>query len=189
MLHAMQLVRPSASHLSGYLAAAERDWSSESATVDPEAAAAECSEIRADPDRFIAEMNDPTRLGRPVVLPTGESVPRLPGLRRWMWDGDFCGVIGVRWQPGTTDLPPHCLGHIGYAVVPWKRRLGYASQALAQVLPMAREQGLPHVDIVTDAENVPSQRVVLANGGVLVREFTTPRSQGGFTALLFQIRL
>jgi predicted acetyltransferase len=41
-----------------------------------------------------------------------------------MWDGEFCGSIGLRWLPGTEELPPHCLGHIGYAVVPWKRRLG-----------------------------------------------------------------
>ena len=45
-----------------------------------------------------------------------------------MWDGEFCGSIGFRWQPGTTDLPRHVLGHIGYSVVPWKRRLGYATR-------------------------------------------------------------
>jgi predicted acetyltransferase len=38
-----------------------------------------------------------------------------------MWDGDFAGAINLRWQPGTAELPPHCLGHIGYGVVPWKR--------------------------------------------------------------------
>jgi hypothetical protein len=62
------------------------------------------------------------------------------------------------------DLPPHCLGHIGYAVVPWKRRLGYATSALAQMLVIARERGMSYVDIVTDVDNVPSQAVVLANG-------------------------
>jgi predicted acetyltransferase len=85
------------------------------------------------------------------------------------------------------DLPPHCLGHIGYAVVPWKRRLGYATSALAQMLVIARERGMSYVDIVTDVDNVPSQAVVLANGGVLVREFTVPESQGGFAALLFRV--
>ena len=58
----------------------------------------------------------------PVTLPDGSQVPRLPGYRRWMWDGEFCGSIGFRWQPGTSALPPYVLGHIGYSVVPWKQR-------------------------------------------------------------------
>jgi len=41
-----------------------------------------------------------------------------------MWDDEFAGSIGFRWQPGTSALPPHCLGHIGYAVVPWKQGRG-----------------------------------------------------------------
>jgi predicted acetyltransferase len=52
-----------------------------------------------------------------VALPDGTMVPRLPGFWRWLWDGEFCGSIQFRWQPGTPDLPPTCLGHIGYSVV------------------------------------------------------------------------
>ena len=90
-----------------------------------------------------------------------------------MWDGEYCGAISLRWQPGTMDLPPHCLGHIGYAVVPWKRRRGYATAALEQMLVLARDEGLPFVDIVTDDDNVASQAVVRANGGLLEEEFVT----------------
>ena len=74
--------------------------------------------------------------------PTAAEVPRLPGFVRWLWDGEFCGQIGFRWQPGTEALPPHCLGHIGYAVVPWKRGKGYATRALAMLLP-ERARGRP----------------------------------------------
>jgi len=49
-------------------------------------------------------------------------VPRLPGRVLWVWDGEFCGVINLRFVPGTLDLPPHVSGHAGYAIVPWKRR-------------------------------------------------------------------
>jgi predicted acetyltransferase len=86
-----------------------------------------------------------------------------------MWDeGDdtFAGSINLRWQPGTAELPPHCLGHIGYSVVPWKRRRGFATRALAGMLAEARALGLPYVDIRTDADNHASQRVIEANGGV-----------------------
>ena len=58
--------------------------------------------------------------------------------RRWLWDGVFCGNILLGWASGTEALPPHGLGHIGYAVVPWKRRRGYATRALGEMLQEAR---------------------------------------------------
>src|SRR6185369_10965449 len=125
--------------------------------------------------------------GAPVKLPDGSLVNRLPGFRRWMWDGQFCGSIGFRWQPGTTDLPPHCLGHIGYAVVPWKEGRGYAKSALAQLLPEAGAVGLAFVEITTDPENIASQRVILANGGVLVEQFTKSAHHGGKPGLRYRI--
>jgi predicted acetyltransferase len=123
------------------------------------------------------------------MLPDGSTVPRIPGYHRWMWDGEFCGRISFRWQPGTTSLPPHCLGHIGYSVVPWKQRLGYATLALKQLLPEARAEGLPFVEITTVPSNFPSQRVILANGGVLVDHFTTPPQFGNTEGLRFRISL
>jgi predicted acetyltransferase len=114
-------------------------------------------------------------------------VARLPGFRRWMWDGEFCGLIGLRWQPGTVELPPHVLGHIGYAVVPWKQRLGYATRALRLLLPEARQLGLPYVEITTDADNVASQRVIEANGGRLVERFGKAAMYGGTESLRFRI--
>lgn len=122
-------------------------------------------------------------------MPDGSYVSRLPGIGRWMWDGEFCGSIGLRWQNGTTELPPTCLGHIGYAVVPWKQRRGYATAALAQMLPQARERGLPYVELTTNADNVASQKVIRANGGVLVEQFEKLPVHGGGPALRFRIDL
>ena len=95
-----------------------------------------------------------------MTLPDGSKVPRLPGYRRWMWDGEFCGSIGFRWQPGHVRPAAYVLGHIGYAVVPWKRRLGYATRALALLLDDARREGLDHVELTTDPDNEPSQKVI-----------------------------
>lgn len=122
-----------------------------------------------------------------MVLPDGSTVPRLPGYHRWMWDGEFCGSIGFRWQRGTTELPPYCLGHIGFSVVPWKRRRGYATRALELLLPAARQEGLAYVELTTDADNVASQRVIAANGGKLVEEFRKPAVYGGAESLRFRI--
>jgi predicted acetyltransferase len=183
----MELVWPAEEHLAGYAAALSRDWSPDN--LRPEAAREELREIEDDPAAFLAGQIDRDASGPPIPLPDGSVVPRLPGYHLWMWDGEFCGTIGFRWQPGTTALPPHCLGHIGYAVVPWKRGRGYATRALALLLPLAKQEGLAWVELTTDADNVASQRVVLANGGELVERFSKPKGYGSAPSLCFRIRL
>lgn len=184
----MQLVRPAAAHLEGYIAALEQGWSADN--LGGEAAARrELAALRRDPALHLERMVDREAKGPPIVLPDGSSVTRLPNLQFWLWDGEFCGSIGLRWQPGTGELPPHVLGHVGYAVVPWKRRRGYATQALAQLLPVARREGQPYVDLTTDPGNVASQRVIEANSGVLVGRFTKPPSLGGSEGLRYRIPL
>ena len=181
----MQIVRPSSHHLPSYVAALEKGWSSDN--LRPEAAQEELAKINANPLAFIESMEDREGKGPPVTLPDGSSVIRLPGFQRWLWDGEFCGNIDIRWQEGTTELPPYCLGHIGYIVVPWKQKMGYATQALAQLLPEARAVGLPFVELTTSPENLASQRVILANGGVLVERFTKPPQFGSKPGLRFRI--
>lgn len=149
----MQLVWPSVEYLSSYVTALERGWSSDE-TRGEIAAREELSKISADPVAFIRSLADREGKGATVNLPDGSVVPRLPGYRRWMWDGEFCGDIGFRWQPGTAALPPTCLGHIGYGVVPWKRGKGYARLALRLLLPDIKAEGLPLVEITADPENI-----------------------------------
>ena len=184
---AMELVRPRAEHLPGYLDALRRGWSPDTTRVGPDQATID--RVTRDPARFLELADDREAAGDPIELPDGTIVPRLPGLSRWMWDGEFAGSIGLRWQPGTTDLPPTCLGHIGYAVVPWKRRRGYATAALAAMLPIAAAEGLPFVDITADLDNIASQRVIAANGGVLVEQFTKLPSAGGGQAVRYRVDL
>src|SRR5437868_1679468 len=184
----MQLVRPGPEHLASYVAALERGWSADNER-GVEAAREELSHIHADAAAFLASMEDREAKGPPVTLPDGSTARRLPGFRRWLWDGEFCGSIRLRWQPGTTALPPHCLGHIGYAVVPWKQRLGYAKAALRLILPEAKAIGLPYVEITTDPGNVASQRVIEANGGILIEEFVTPPALGSKRELRYRVTL
>ncbi|WP_246216042.1 GNAT family N-acetyltransferase [Microvirga makkahensis] len=75
----------------------------------------------------------------------------------------------LRFRPGTEELPPYTLGHIGYSVVSWKPRRGYATAALGLLLPIAQEEGLERVLITCKETNVASRRVIEANGGVLDR--------------------
>ncbi len=81
------------------------------------------------------------------------------------------------------------LGHIGYAVVPWKRGRGYATEGLRQLLPDAKARGLAYVELTTELANVASQKVILNNGGVLIGRFDKPAAYGGGEGLRYRIML
>ena len=184
----MRLVRPGPEHLASYVEALERGWSPDNVR-GADAARDELRAIAADAAAFLASLEDREATGGPITLLDGTAVPRIPGYRRWMWDGEFCGSISVRWRPGTEHLPPTCLGHIGYAVVPWKQRKGYATLALGEILPGIRAEGLRYVELTTQPDNVASQRVIEQNGGVLVETFITPLALGGRPELRYRIEL
>lgn len=182
-----RLVRPAAEHLAEYAAALRRGWSPDNVTPE-RTAQRELAAIAADPDAFLAAMEDPEGRGS-VTLPDGTEVPRLPGFRRWILDGGFCGSVGFRWQPGTAALPAHVLGHVGYSVVPWRRGEGQAGRALGLLLAEVAPLGLPWVELTTEPGNAASIRAITANGGVLVERFAKAPAYGGAEALRFRITL
>lgn len=182
----MSLIRPHRQALAAYVAALETGWSP--ANVGGDAVVrAHLAAIAADADAFLESLHDPEARGAPIALPDGSTVPRLPAFTRWIWDGAFCGAIHFRWQNGTEVLPPHVLGHIGYAVVPWKRGRGYATQALSRLLSEVRALGLGYVELTTDPNNLPSQKVITANGGMLMGRFKRDAAYGGDEGLRFRI--
>ena len=184
----VQLLVPAEQYLPSYAAALRRGWSPNNER-GLAASLEELDQIEANPVSFIASLDDRQAKGAPVKMPDGSVVPRLPGFRRWMWDGEFVGSIAFRWQQGTAELPPYCLGHIGYSVVAWKQRQGYATSALLSLLKEARAMELPYVEITTDPDNLPSQKVILAAGGKLHERFNKPPLFGSQPCLRFRIAL
>lgn len=181
------LLKPLAKHLTSYTFALNMGWSPDN--LRPEVAQEQREWILRDPTGFLNSMDDSDAKGRPVRLPDGSEVPRLPGIKRWIWDEGFCGTIGLRWQPGRADLPPHCLGHIGYAIVPWRRNEGLATRALREILPYARSVGLAYVDLSADPENHASIRVMEKAGARFVETITTPAALGARPNGLYRVDL
>lgn len=161
MSNRTQLVSPTLDRLDGYVAALRAGWSP---NTTRDVTAEELAALQADAPAHLRMLRG--EASGKIHLPDGREVDRLPGLVRWIWDGTFCGAINLRYQPGTEDLPPHVSGHVGYAVVPWKRRAGHATRALALLLPIARELGLARLLITCDEDNHASRRVIEANGGI-----------------------
>jgi predicted acetyltransferase len=188
------LCRPTPALLPGFVAALERGWSADN--IRGAVAARETLErIRSEPEVFFLTTEDPQALGPPVTVADGTQRPRIPGLARWIWDaadpgpGGFAGSINLRWMPGHAELPPHVLGHVGYAVVPWQRQRGHATRALGLMLAVARGHGMPFVELTTDVDNEPSQRVITANGGEPVGTFDKGPVYGHQEGLRYRIPL
>lgn len=183
----MPLIRPDRAHLPSYAEALRSGF--EPSTYDgPAIARAHLEAISRDPEAFLDSLENLEGRGT-VTLPDGRMVPRLPGFTRWIVEDGFCGVIHFRWQPGTTDLPPHVLGHIGYLVAPWRRREGHATRALAQLLTQIGQFGLPWVELTADPDNFASMRVIEANGGIPHGRFRKSAAHGGGEAMRFRIPL
>ena len=89
----------------------------------------------------------------------------VPSTLFWYVSGDFyLGSLVVR-HALTPELQ-EVGGHIGYHVVaPWRRQ-GHATRMLAEALRECARIGLERVLVTCAADNVASQKVILANGGM-----------------------
>jgi predicted acetyltransferase len=182
------LIRPTLAEVPAYVNALEKGWSPDTVR-GVEAAREQLDSIRIDAAGFVDSLHDPDAKAGPIKLPDGSSVARLPSIVRWIWDEDFCGSIGFRWQSGTSALPKHVLGHIGFSVVPWKQGIGRAKQGLALLLPEARKAGLSYVELTADPSNIASHKVIQACGGRPVERFRKSAAYGNREAIRFRIDL
>ncbi len=179
------LQKPTIEQMSEFIAALKTGWSP--SNTRPELAQELVDSIGRDPNSYLLLSDDVHGEGPPVTLPDGSQVDRLPGIVRWIWCDGFCGVMSLRWQIGTMELPPTCLGHVGYSVVPWRRGEGLATAALIELIPLARDLGLPYVDLTVDADNRGSQRVIEKASGQRLGNVAKPQVYDAEEAWLYRI--
>ncbi len=116
-----------------------------------------------DFDTYLKRRND---LSRPVILPSGKKVKRLPQIDFWLVEGtQFLGMTSLR--PQLNDELRKRGGNIGYAVRKSERRRGYGKLILQLALPEAQKAGLEKVLITCHDENLGSIKIIEGAGGVL----------------------
>lgn len=159
-----QLVRPSAQYKDSFLAAVREAQDTQSGLGDT--LKWSLDEITADFDRLLADLR---RYEPGNALPDGF----VHSEYWWLVEGDeYLGRVSIRHS--LNRMLREFGGHIGYEVRPSARRQGHATALLRLALPIARERGLERVLVTCDVSNVPSARVIEANGGISEGEFDVP---------------
>jgi len=154
----LHLVKPNNQLLPEYERALAAGWSPET-SPEPQHGIREqhLCEIRTDPQGFLKRLTGTNRVVERLL--DGTPVPPMREVVYWISDGEFGGVISLRCLRNSGELPAGVSGHVSYAVVPWKSRKGYASQALADLLQKVPRFGLKRLLVTTHQDNLPSRRV------------------------------
>lgn len=91
---------------------------------------------------------------------------KVPSTTFWLYaDGVPVGFGSVRHF--LTEALSQVGGHIGYGIAPQFRGNGYGNEILRLLLKKADEIGLEKVLVTVDLDNIASQAIALANGGVI----------------------
>lgn len=95
----------------------------------------------------------------------------------WLIDrGEFIGrVFFLHWL---NEYRLKTDGQVDYWIRPSRRRQGYGKLILRLLLERYRQLGLGRILISCRSDNLPSQKIIEANGGVFESEIETPDSFG-----------
>ncbi|SMC16250.1 Predicted acetyltransferase [Andreprevotia lacus DSM 23236] len=132
---------------------------------------------------YIAELGDEVRYPFTMDLPHDDfdsllhrlaeieqGIALLPGhvssSTYWLVDdGELIGVSNLRHV--LNERIRHIGGHVGLGIRPSRRGQGLGTRLLAQTLVAAGARGLRDIHVHCYADNHPSARMIVANGGVL----------------------
>jgi len=96
----------------------------------------------------------------------------VPGTSYWLFDDDVPVGFG-KLRHFLNDNLREDGGHIGYAIAEPHREKGYGNMILRLLLIEAGNMGIKEAHVGTNKDNVKSNKVILRNGGRLIRESET----------------
>jgi predicted acetyltransferase len=113
----------------------------------------------------------PALLRRLQDLRDGIDLPEgyVPSSTYWLVQGlDLLGVSNLR--SSLTNKLRYAGGHIGLGIRPSQRGRGLGTELLRLTIAEARKSGLGTLHVHCYRHNIPSARMIMANGGVLESE-------------------
>ncbi len=125
---------------------------------------AENLEIRWNPDTSEKSFEEFLQaIAREEKTPSGQ---RVPETFYWLVLGDeYIGELGLRHT--LNDSLKRFGGHIGYKIRPSQRCKGYGTRICQLGIIEARKLGITEILITCDDNNIGSQKIIEANGGIL----------------------
>jgi len=99
----------------------------------------------------------------------------VPQTTYWLIvDKQYAGTIDIRHR--LTPSLRKFGGHIGYQIRPSFRKKGYGALQLKLCLPLVWKLGIERALITCDDDNIGSQKIIEANGGILQDKVDNGRS-------------
>ncbi len=98
---------------------------------------------------------------------TNPPAGHVPGTFYWLIvdDDTYAGEMNIRHY--LNDSLKRLGGHIGYKVRPSQRRKGYGKMLCAHGIQAVRKLGVTDILITCNDDNIGSQKIIEANGGIL----------------------
>ncbi len=94
---------------------------------------------------------------------------KVPSTTYWLYADDIPVGFG-NLRHFLTEALSKAGGHIGYGIAPQYRGKGYGKELLRLLLIEAKKMGLEKVLITIHTDNIASQKVALANGGLITEK-------------------
>jgi predicted acetyltransferase len=162
----LKLVKPSAELLPSYIEALREGQFSAMQLGFGKATA---EEIEADPQGWLAKVNDPAPFT--YTFKSGPSFNVTEHELLWITDGSrFLGTVALRYK-GDHELINVYAGHVGMAIRPALLNQGYGPRAIRSAFNdlavRARDHGLSYVYATCNPDNNASRRLIEHFGGVL----------------------